>query len=67
MNNILNTTDIVNAIKTINKDCEKGSGYGQPYGRPSIDYEKFYNRVKGLMALVEENVQPKKGGGPITG
>ncbi len=63
MSNILNTTDIVNAIKTINKDCEKGTGYGQPYGRPSIDYEKFYERVKGLISLVEENLGNKKGEG----
>jgi hypothetical protein len=63
MGNILNTTDIVNSIKTIDKDCEKGTGYGQPYGQPSIDYEKFYNRVKGLMSLVEENLGNKKGEG----
>jgi hypothetical protein len=63
MGNILNTTDIVNSIKTIDKDCEKGTGYGQPYGQPSIDYEKFYERVKGLMSLVEENLGNKKGEG----
>jgi len=63
MGNILNTTDIVNSIKTIDKDCEKGTGYGQPYGKPSIDYEKFYERVKGLMSLVEENLGNKKGEG----
>ena len=53
MANILNTTDIVNAIKTIDKDCEMVDGFGK---MPDPDYKKFYNRVKGLMTLVEENL-----------
>ena len=56
MSNILNTTDIVNAIKTIDKDCEMVDGFGKI---PDPDYNKFYNRVKGLMTLVEENLNNK--------
>ena len=50
MSNILDTTDIVNAIKTIEKDCER---IFQKMSGP--DYKKFYERVKGLMSLIEEN------------
>ena len=53
MSNILDTTDIVNAIITIEKDCEQEDGFGK---MPEPDYKKFYNRVKGLMELVKENV-----------
>jgi hypothetical protein len=60
MGNILNTTDIVNAIKTIEKDCEQIDGFGK---MTDPDYKKFYERVKGLMSLVEENLNNKKGGG----
>jgi hypothetical protein len=62
MANILNVSDIVNSIKTIEKDCEVIDGFG---GRRMLDpdYKKFYERVKGLMSLVEENLINKKGGG----
>jgi hypothetical protein len=53
MSNILDTTDIVNAIKTIEKDCEQDKRIGI---MSEPDYKKFYNRVKGLMELVKENV-----------
>ena len=59
MANILNVNDIVNSIKTIEKDCENVDGFGK---MPDPDYKKFYERVKGLMALVEENLSNKKGG-----
>jgi predicted adenine nucleotide alpha hydrolase (AANH) superfamily ATPase len=61
MANILNVSDIVNSIKTIEKDCEMVDGFGVKMSDP--DYKKFYERVKGLMALVEENLSNKKGGG----
>jgi hypothetical protein len=60
MANILNVNDIVNSIKKIEKDCERVDGFGK---MPDPDYKKFYERVKGLMSLVEENVSSKKGGG----
>jgi hypothetical protein len=60
MANILNVNDIVNSIKKIEKDCEMVDGFGK---MPDPDYKKFYERVKGLMSLVEENVSSKKGGG----
>jgi hypothetical protein len=59
MGNILNTDDIINAIKKIEKDCELGDGFG----KVTIDHVKFYERVKGLMVLVEENLDNKKSGG----
>jgi|688.fasta_scaffold825198_2 hypothetical protein len=59
MGNILNTDDIINAIKKIEKDCELGAGFG----KVTIDHAKFYERVKGLMVLVEENLDNKKSGG----
>jgi hypothetical protein len=46
MENILNTTDIVNAIKTIEIESYE----------VTIDHEKFYERVKGLISLVKENL-----------
>lgn len=58
MANILNEKDIVNSIKTIEKDCEMVN----ELGKTDLDYEKFYQRVKGLMSLVEENLTNKKGG-----
>jgi len=61
MANILNLSDIVNSIKTIEKDCEVVDGFGG--GMLDPDYKKFYERVKGLMSLVEENLSNKKGGG----
>lgn len=60
MANILNVSDIVNSIKTIEKDCEMIDG---PEKMTDPDYKKFYERVKGLMLLVEENLSNKKGGG----
>jgi hypothetical protein len=60
MANILNVNDIVNSIKKIEKDCERVDGFGK---MPDPDYKKFYERVKGLMSLVEENVSSKRGGG----
>jgi hypothetical protein len=60
MANILNVNDIVNSIKKIEKDCERVDGFGK---MPDPDYKKFYERIKGLMSLVEENVSSKKGGG----
>jgi hypothetical protein len=60
MANILNVNDIVNSIKKIEKDCEMVDGFGK---MPDPDYKKFYERVKGLMSLVEENVSSKKCGG----
>jgi hypothetical protein len=59
MGNILNTDDIINSIKKIEKDCELGAGFG----KVTIDHAKFYERVKGLMVLVEENLDNKKSGG----
>ena len=56
MGNILNTDDIINAIKKIEKDCELGAGVG----KVTIDHAKFYERVKGVMAFVEENLDTKK-------
>ena len=64
MSNILNTDDVLNSIKKIEKDCERVDGYGK---MPDPDYKKFYERVKGLMSLLEENIENKKGGGQITG
>jgi hypothetical protein len=61
MANILNVIDIVNSIKTIEENCKMVDGYGVK--NPDPDYEKFYERVKGLMSLVEENLSNKKGGG----
>ena len=60
MSNILNINDIVNSIKTIEKDCESVDGFGK---MSDPDYKKFYERVKGLMSLLEENLSNKKGGG----
>jgi hypothetical protein len=57
--NILNTMDIINSIKKIEKDCELVDGFGK---MPDPDYKKFYERVKGLMTIVEENSQNRKGG-----
>jgi len=57
--NILNTMDIINSIKKIEKDCERVDGFGK---MPDPDYKKFYERVKGLMTIVEENSQNRKGG-----
>jgi len=54
MSNILNMTDIVKSVKTIEKDCECEEGKSGKLKEP--DYEKFYNRIKGLMVLVEENI-----------
>ena len=59
MSNTLNVNDIVNSIKTIEKDCERVNELGTI---TDLDYKKFYERVKGLMSLVEENVSNKKGG-----
>lgn len=53
MDNKLSVNDIVNSIKTIEKDCERVDGFGK---MPDPDYKKFYERVKGLMSLVEENI-----------
>lgn len=53
MDNKLSVNDIVNSIKTIEKDCEMVDGFGK---MPDPDYKKFYERVKGLMSLVEENI-----------
>ena len=61
MANILNVSDIVNSIKTIEKDCGMVDGFGVKISDP--DYKKFYERVKGLMSLVEENLSNKKDGG----
>jgi hypothetical protein len=60
MANILNVNDIVNSIKKIEKDCERVDGFGK---LPDPDYKKFYERVKGLIALAE-NLEPKPGSGP---
>ena len=53
---------IKDLLKTIEKDCERVDGFGK---MPDPDYKKFYERVKGLMSLVEENINrgdyPKKG------
>ena len=56
MGNTLNVNDIVNSIKTIEKDCETVNSFGI---KTDIDYKKFYERVKGLMSLAEENVGNK--------
>ena len=64
MGNTLNVNDIVNSIKTIEKDCETVNSFGI---KTDLDYKKFYERVKGLMSLAEENVGNKNqsGGGKI--
>ncbi len=59
MANILHVNDILNSIKAIEKDCEIVDGFGK---MPDPDYKKFYERVKGLMVLLEENQSNKKGG-----
>ena len=59
MSNILNITDIVDAIKKIEQSCNIG---GHDRTR-NTDHKKFYEQVKGLMSLVEVNLNNKKGGG----
>ena len=58
----LKIKDVINSIKTIEKDCERVDGHGK---LPEPNYAKFYHRVKGLMVILEETT--KKTGGPITG
>ena len=52
MSNILNITDIVDAIKKIEQSCIIG---GQDRTR-NTDNIKFYEQVKGLLSLVEVNL-----------
>ena len=56
MSNNLNTRDIIDSIRKIEQDCELGAGFG----KVTIDHAKFYERVKGLIALAE-NLEPKPG------
>jgi hypothetical protein len=56
MSNILNITDIVDAIKKIEQSCNIG---GHDRTR-NTDHKKFYEQVKGLMSLVEVNLNNKK-------
>jgi hypothetical protein len=58
MSNKLNTRDMIDSIRQIEKDCELGAGFG----KVTIDHAKFYERVKGLIALAE-NIEPKPGSG----
>jgi hypothetical protein len=58
MSSKLNTRDIIDSIKKIEKECELGAGFG----KVTIDHTKFYERVKGLMSLAE-NLEPKPGSG----
>ena len=55
MSNILNVKDIVDSIKKIEESCS--------YGDRDIDHQKFYDQVKGLISLLEVNLDNKKGGG----
>ena len=48
----LKISDIINSVKAIEKDCERVDGHGK---LPDPDYKKFYNRVMGLMILLEES------------
>ena len=54
MSNILNVKDIVDSIKKIEESCS--------YGDRDIDHKKFYDQVKGLISLLEVNLDNKKGG-----
>lgn len=47
----LKISDIINSFKVIEKDCEQVDGHGK---LPDPDYKKFYDRVMGLMILLEE-------------
>ena len=57
----LRIKDVINSIKTIEKDCERVDGHGK---LPEPDYAKFYHRVKGLMVILEETT--KKTGGTMS-
>jgi hypothetical protein len=54
--------DMVNAIKEIESACLKDYDGSKSHFQ-QIDYLKFYERVKGMMTLAEENFIAKKGGG----
>ncbi len=54
--------DMVNAIKEIESACLKDYDGSKSHFQ-QIDYLKFYERVKGMMTLAEENFRAKKGGG----
>jgi hypothetical protein len=66
MSNLYNIKDIVNSIKTIEKDCEierikeSASGNWEHQKNTEIDHKKFYERMKGLMILLEENLENNK-------
>lgn len=47
----INIEDIIKSLKTIEEDCS----YGTSYGTTEVNYEKFYERVKGLMALINND------------
>ena len=64
MANILNVNDIVNSIKKIEKDCERVDGFGK---MPETDYKKFYERVKGIMSLVEDTSSEESSVGKVVG
>ena len=59
MNNILNVKDILDSMNNIEVSCEIGGSHGTR----DIDHKKFYDQVKGLMTLLEVNLNNKKGGG----
>lgn len=58
MSNILNVKDILDSIKNIEVSCDIGGTFGSR----DIDHKKFYEQVKGLMSLLEVNLNNKKGG-----
>jgi hypothetical protein len=45
--------DIIKAIKSIDKDCTIST---------EINYEKFYQRVMGVIELADEITRPRGGG-----
>jgi hypothetical protein len=48
----MNKHEIVKAIKKIEDDCSPFKAGANI--EKSIDYEKFYQRIKGLVSLLEE-------------
>ena len=66
MGNILRTEDIIEAINKIDEDCtfeKKFTHHGVEHGASDTkDYKQFYERIRGMVSLIETNVV-KKGGG----
>ena len=63
--------EIVKSIKQIEQACnvplkktDKSSGNWAHQFENKVDYEKFYERVMGLVELADELTKPK-GGGPV--